>query len=105
MQTLAPRPSEASEKNYERSEFIVAFAALASQTGITKNCPLTVSDSEQQYKFERSENIGQLSTGFFNFPFFIFLKVFKGFSPLQSLAIYGFARVKKGGIDAHIWRD
>ena len=49
MQTLAPRPSEASEKkNYERSEFIVAFAALASQTGITKNCPLTVSDSEQQ---------------------------------------------------------
>ena len=27
MQTLAPRPSEASEKkNYERSEFIVTFA-------------------------------------------------------------------------------
>ena len=48
MQTLAPRPSEASEKNYERSEFIVAFAELVSQTGIAKNCPKAVSDSEQQ---------------------------------------------------------
>ena len=36
------------KKDNERSEFIVAFAALASQTGITKNCPLAVSDSEQQ---------------------------------------------------------
>ena len=48
MQTLAPRPSEASEKNYERSEFIVAFAALVSQTELAKNCPKAVSDSEQQ---------------------------------------------------------
>jgi hypothetical protein len=35
-------------KKYERSEFIVAFAELVSQTGIAKNCPKAVSDSEQQ---------------------------------------------------------
>ena len=49
MQSYAPRPSEANKKKtMSEAEFIVAFAALASQTGITKNCPLAVSDSEQQ---------------------------------------------------------
>jgi predicted CopG family antitoxin len=35
-------------KKHERSEFIAAFTALASQTELAKNCPKAVSDSEQQ---------------------------------------------------------
>ena len=41
MQTLAPRPSEASKKAHERSEFIVAFAFLNPCPVFANNCPTT----------------------------------------------------------------
>ena len=39
MQVLAPRPSAASVKTYERSESIVAFAFLNLSQVFTNNCP------------------------------------------------------------------
>jgi hypothetical protein len=51
MQKIEPRPSVASKKLYERSEFRVAFdlafAFLNSRT-LTKNCPDESSESEIQ---------------------------------------------------------
>ena len=65
MQKFEPRPSEASIKLYERSEFRVAFAfALAfafSQIHNEKNQKIAprIERKRDSIEFERSENQGQ----------------------------------------------
>jgi hypothetical protein len=61
MQKFEPRPSEASKKLYERSEFRVAFAlafAFQIHKKRTKNCP-RIERKRDSIEFERSENQGQ----------------------------------------------
>jgi hypothetical protein len=62
MQKFEPRPSEASIKLYERSEFRVAFALAFAFSQIhnerTKNCP-RIERKRDSIEFERSENQGQ----------------------------------------------
>ena len=60
MLIFAPRPSEASIKTYERSEFIVAFA-WNSQTILTQNCPQT-EQSEVKMTRALASAIGQFFT-------------------------------------------
>ena len=79
MQKFEPRPSEASIKLYERSEFRVAFAlAFAfSQIHNEKNQKIAprIERKRDSIEFERSENQGQ----FFMFSPFYYFNTFKRF--------------------------
>jgi hypothetical protein len=79
MLIFAPRPSAASIKTYERSESIVALLLLEfTIKSNLKTAPQT--EQSEVKKYEQSEYIGQLSTGFFKFfLFLIFFNIFKYF--------------------------
>ena len=63
MQKFEPRPSEASIKLYERSEFRVAFALAFAFSQIhnrmNKKLPRRIERKRDSIEFERSENQGQ----------------------------------------------
>jgi len=61
MQKFEPRPSEASIKLYERSEFRVAFAFAFSQIHNEKSQKIAprIERKRDSIEFERSENQGQ----------------------------------------------
>ncbi len=63
MQKCEPRPSEASIKRYERSEFRVAFALAFAFSQIHKEknqkLPRRIERKRDSIEFERSENQGQ----------------------------------------------
>ena len=63
MQKFEPRPSEASIKLYERSEFRVAFALVFAFSQIHENMnqklPRRIERKRDSIEFERSENQGQ----------------------------------------------
>ena len=79
MLKLEPRPSEASIKLYERSEFRVVFALAFAFSqihgGINQKIAPRIERKRDSIEFERSENQGQffLAMAFNNF------KVFKCF--------------------------
>jgi hypothetical protein len=62
MQKFEPRPSEASIKLYERSEFqlflLLPLLFLKFTRELTKNCP-RIERKRDSIEFERSENQGQ----------------------------------------------
>ncbi len=59
MQKFEPRPSVASKKNYERSEFRVAFAFFKSHENINQKIAPRIERKRDSIEFERSENQGQ----------------------------------------------
>ena len=59
MQKFEPRPSEASIKLYERSEFRVAFAFSKIHGGINRKIAPRIERKRDSIEFERSENQGQ----------------------------------------------
>ena len=59
MPKFEPRPSEASIKLYERSEFRVAFAFSKSHENVNQKLPRRIERKRDSIEFERSENQGQ----------------------------------------------
>jgi hypothetical protein len=72
MLKLEPRPSEASIKLYERSEFRVAFAFSQIHEGINQKIAPESSESEIQQSLSVAKTTG-------NFSFSMFLIIFKVF--------------------------
>ena len=85
MLKLASRPSEASKKLYERSEFRVAFALAFAfsqiHEGINRKIAPWIERKRDSIEFERSENHGQ----FFQTSFLIIFISFKSFLWAVSL--------------------
>jgi len=75
LQKFESRPSVASKKNYERSEFRVAFAFSKSHENINQKIAPRIERKRDSIEFERSENQGQ----FFILWFLIILNTFKYF--------------------------
>ena len=54
-----PKPSEASKKAHERSEFRVAFAFSKIHENMNQKLPRRIERKRDSIEFERSENQGQ----------------------------------------------
>ena len=85
MLKLEPRPSEASIKLYERSEFRVVFALAFAFSqihgGINQKIAPRIERKRDSIEFERSENQGQ----FFILSVFNYFKFLNAFRHAESL--------------------